>query len=94
VKKFIVMPLLLTGCAALNITPVGPLAEYAPKPAVETQTPDAVVRPAPRPTPPAVYITPAEVNTLNADDAAKRLQQELDTDRRALEAMPALTAGK
>ena len=35
-----------------------------------------------------VYVTPGEVTPANAADAAKRLQQELETDRRSMEAMP------
>lgn len=91
-KKLLLIPLFAAGCT--TITPVGPLAGLAPPPKVAPEAQDAVVRPAPRPTPPAVYVTPAEVTSLNAEDAAKRLQQELDTDRRALDAMPTLPGGK
>jgi hypothetical protein len=35
-----------------------------------------------------VYVTPSEVTPTNVDEALKRLNQELETDRRTMEAMP------
>ena len=35
-----------------------------------------------------MYVTPGEITATNADEAMKRLQQELETDRRSTEAMP------
>ena len=78
-----------TGC--LHVRPVGPLADALPArtPAVrEPGVPEPVIRQTGRPTPPSLYVTPAEITGANAADAARRLQQELDTDNRSLEAMP------
>ncbi|CAN5181079.1 hypothetical protein BH11PLA2_BH11PLA2_07540 [soil metagenome] len=78
------------GC--LNIRLAGPLADGRPSKAQDdAPVPEPVVRQAPKPTPPALYVTPGEVTPANAADAAKRLQQELDTDRRGLDAMPKYT---
>jgi hypothetical protein len=89
-RALLLLLLLQTGCA--HIQPVGPLADALPQRAkvkeIDDSVPEPVVRQAPKPTPPALYITPAEITSANAADAAKRLQQELETDRRALEAMP------
>lgn len=82
--------LIATGC--VHIKPIGPLAQMQGLPpagkAAPTDAPEPIVREAPRPTPPAVYITPGEVTAANADEALKRLTQELDTDRRTMEAFP------
>jgi hypothetical protein len=88
--------LLAAGAGCVHFQPVGPLANSlpgtAPGPKAEdAPVPEPVVRPAPKPTPPALYVTPAEVTPLNAEEAAKRLGQELDTDRRTMEAMPNIT---
>jgi hypothetical protein len=82
--------LLSTGC--VHFKPIGPLAQMQGLPpdgkSVSGDTPEPILREAPRPTPPAVYVTPGEVTAANADEALKRLTQELDTDRRTLEAFP------
>ncbi len=89
--------ILAAGVGCMHIQPVGPLAGNftpptsgkGPEKAEDVVTAsEPIVRPAPRPTPPTVFVTPAEVTSLNAEEAAKRLGQELDTDRRAAEAMP------
>lgn len=88
--------LLTAGLGCVHIQPVGPLAQLRGLPAnpppggaaPADEAPEPVVRPAPKPTPPALYVTPAEVTPLTADEAIKRLGQELDTDRRTMEAMP------
>ncbi len=86
----IVLMLVATGC--VHIKPIGPLAQMQGLPpdgkAAPADTPEPIVREAPRPTPPAVYVTPGEVTAANADEAFKRLTQELDTDRRTMEAFP------
>jgi hypothetical protein len=82
--------LLATGC--VHFKPIGPLAQMQGLPpdgkTTPMDTPEPIVRDAPRPTPPAVYVTPGEVTAANADEALKRLTQELDTDRRTMEAFP------
>lgn len=82
--------IMLANLGCMNVRPVGVLADAlpTPKPKVETVVPEPVVRQAGKPTPPALYVTPGEITAANAAEAAKRLQQELDTDRRAMEAMP------
>lgn len=87
-RIFFLMVLASAGC--LHVQAVGPLAEAFPsKPrAKDSGTLEPVIRQAGKPTPPALYVTPGEVTSANAADAAKRLQQELETDRRSLEAMP------
>lgn len=84
--------LILSGTGCVHFKAVGPLAQMqglAPdgKPAPEA-APDPILRDAPRPTAPAVYVTPGEVTSANVEEAIKRLTQELDTDRRTMEAFP------
>ena len=88
--------LLAAGAGCVHLQPVGPLANSLPgtpagPAAGDGPVPEPVVRQAPKPTPPALYVTPAEVTPLNAEEAAKRLGQELETDRRAMEALPHIT---
>ncbi len=88
--------LISTGC--LHIQPIGPLAHaqglpsnpppIGSKAAAEATRLEPILREAPKPTPPAMYVTPGEITATNADEAMKRLQQELETDRRITEAMP------
>ena len=88
-KRYLLLALLsTTGC--LHVQPIGPLADEFPRKAAvkEEAVPEPIVRQAGKPTPPSLYVTPAEITPANAADAAKRLQQELDTDRRTLDAMP------
>jgi hypothetical protein len=79
------------GC--LHVQPIGPLAGQfgtptPQSPAADPDAPEPIVRQSPRPTPPALYVTPAEVTTINVEEAAKRLGEELETDRRSMDAMP------
>jgi hypothetical protein len=87
-RIFFLMVLASAGC--LHVQAVGPLAEAFPhKPSPkDAPVPEPVIRQAGKPTPPALYVTPAEITNANAAEAVKRLQQELETDRRSLEAMP------
>jgi hypothetical protein len=81
------------GC--MHFQPIGPLAEMQGLPAnpalgekPTVPTPEPIIREAPKPTPPAVYISPSDVTPSNAAESMKKLQQELDTDRRGIDAMP------
>jgi hypothetical protein len=86
---------LLPGLGCVHLQPVGPFAgQYAgPAPAspaagIPTPVPKPIVRPAPAPAPPALLVTPGEVTEANHADAARRLMEELEADRRSMEAMP------
>jgi hypothetical protein len=88
-KKLLMIAWLpLVGC--MNLQPIGPFADEMArkKIAAEEPVPEPVVRQAGKPVPPSLMVTPAEITAANAAEAARRLQQELETDRRALEAMP------
>lgn len=95
-KRVLLIALITSGTGCLHVQPVGPLAATLGMPAnppppgtkVEPPTPDPIIREAPKPTPPALYVTPGEVSGTNADEAMKRLTQEMETDRRSMEAMP------
>ena len=89
----------LPGVGCLHLQPIGPLADPSaaattrPAPGVTVKTPkEAEARPivqaAPAPTPPALLVTPAEVTEANHKDAARRLMEELEADRRSMESMP------
>ena len=87
----------ISGLGCVHVQPVGPLATTLgmppnpPPPGAKSaaaEPPDPIVREAPKPTPPALYVTPGEVSETTAEEAVKRLGQEMETDRRSLEAMP------
>ena len=50
--------------------------------------PIPVIQAAPAPPPPSLRVTPAEVNETNYGEAAKRLMEELEADRKSIESMP------
>lgn len=90
-KRILLLGLILTGTGCVHFKAVGPLAQMQglqPDGNPIPQTPEPIVREAPRPTAPAVYVTPGEVTAANAEEALKRLTQELETDRRTMEAFP------
>jgi hypothetical protein len=69
------------------------MADLFPKPAKPTDPKDApaggpALLPAPPPPAPAVLVSPAEVTAETADDMARKLEAELDADRKAMDAMP------
>ena len=92
---------LLTGVGCLHIQPVGVMAKTLgtspsptrPAPGVTvvparevSQGP--VVQPAPAPAPPALLVTPGEVTGANHQEKVRRLMEEMEADRRAMEAIP------
>lgn len=89
---------LLPGLGCVHIQPVGPFAkEYpgsapaGPVPGVTASkdaNPKPIIQPAPAPAPPALLVTPGEVTEANRADAARRLMEELEADRRSMETMP------
>ena len=90
---------LLCGLGCVHLQPVGPLmnptgvvpAAESPK-VKETEAKDAVrmptMTPLPPPPPPAVYVTPGEVTDANHAEKVRRLLDEMEADRKAMEAMP------
>lgn len=84
------------GC--LTMQPVGPFANQIagsrPKPTpgtTVTAARDAVppaLPPAPPPAPPALMVTPGEVTEANHKQSARRLVDEMEADRKAMDAMP------
>lgn len=88
--KRLLLLLVILNAGCMHVTPLGPLADAFPQKPVpkDAAVPEPIVRQAGKPTPPALYVTPGEITSANAADAAKRLIQELETDRRSLEAMP------
>ena len=85
----------LTGDGCLHVQPLGPLAKALgtdphPPAVVPGAKPTAepVTVPAPKPVPPAMLVTPGEVSDQNPQDATKKLMEELEQDRRNLDAMP------
>jgi hypothetical protein len=47
-----------------------------------------ILPPAPPPMPPTMMVTPADVSEETIQQAAMRLTEEMDADRRAMEQMP------
>lgn len=79
--------LALTAAAAVGcvqMTPIGPLAKSTGVPKgkpLPADDPDEVAGPpAPRPTPPAMFIVPAEVTPENSAAAADKLMAEIESD--------------
>lgn len=103
-KPFILLltPVLLTGAGCLHFQPIGPLAKQMgaqdagatrPAPGVKVMpAKDAATVPIlpapPPPNPPSALVAPGEVSEGNSDQAAKRLLDELDADRKAMDRMP------
>lgn len=93
---------LLTGAGCLGLRPVGPIADSfqpkesaaaKPEPGTKvTAAKDApagpVLAPAPPPPAPTLRVTPGEVTDANAAASADRLAEEIEADRKAMEAMP------
>jgi hypothetical protein len=78
--------LVLVGCSGLK--PVGPLAKEVPftqqgKPLPGAPVEAAAKPPSIRPTPPAMYVTPGDVNPDNPSVAAGKLTDELSIDSKA-----------
>ncbi len=99
-KRFLLLGLLAApafGCTSLK--PVGPIVGKS-TPTRTAQQPNAVVTSprdiaampsfadAPPPPAPTRSVTVGDVSTETGHDAAKKLMQELDRDRKATEAMP------
>jgi hypothetical protein len=88
---------LLCGLGCVHLQPVGPLmkpsGEAAELPKAKVSEAKDVARmptvtPLPPPPPPAVYVTPGEVTEANHAEKARRLLDEMEADRKAMEAMP------
>jgi hypothetical protein len=86
-----------SGCVTLQ--PIGPFAEqlggapapHQPSNAVRvTDQPDRAVHlpPAPPPVPPAILVSPGDVGEMTPQQAADKLREEMNADRKALERMP------
>jgi hypothetical protein len=95
VNRFLLIAAVLTlsGAGCLHVQPVGLGAKMigvdekksnlGGKPVDEPVTVQA-----PKPVPPAMLVTPGEVTDQNPQHATKKLMEELDQDRRNMEAMP------
>jgi hypothetical protein len=96
VKKLLFAMAMLGGVGCVHLQPIGPLAKVTgtPKggpgagPLARDVPPDPVTVPAPRPAPPAMLITPGEVTANTAADAAQKLMNELEIDRKPLPGAP------
>jgi hypothetical protein len=101
VRTLALVTVLLAGVGCVHLQPVGPFAKElagspppaSPAPGVTVTAPkDAgaapIVQPAPAPPPPALLVTPGEVTESNFQEAARRLTEELEADRRSMDAMP------
>lgn len=100
---FALTAVLITNVGCLSIQPIGPMADMLgveePK-VTQTATPGVRVSPAqdasrrpmlppaPPPEPPAFLVTPGEVSDASADEIIRKLDQELDADRKAMSNMP------
>lgn len=90
---------LLCGLGCVHLQPVGPItnptgvAPAADEPKAKVSEAKDVaqmptVTPLPPPAPPAVYVTPGEVTEANHAEKVRRLSEEMEADRKAMEAMP------
>lgn len=87
---------LVGACGCVGVRPVGPMADVFPKapPPKAAKVGEAkdgsapALVPAPPPPAPALLVSPGEVSEATAEDMAKKLEQELDADRNAMDAMP------
>lgn len=85
-----------SGVGCVTLQPVGPLAHKlgsptGPKPAPPGTPAGPVMpplQPAPAPVPPALLVTPGEVTEANHKQSVRRLIEEMEADRKAMESMP------
>ncbi len=81
-------------CGCVGVRPVGPFADsfaMKPPPKKTGAAKDGAMptlSPAPTPPAPALYVSPGEVSEATADEMAKKLEAELEADRKGMEAMP------
>lgn len=101
-KKLALMVLLTPAVGCVHFQPIGPFAESFGAPPQMRTTPEGarvrelgpnmaampLMRPAPPPPLPAMMVTPSDVTVSNHKEAAQRLMQELETDRKAMNEMP------
>ncbi|MCZ2344414.1 MAG: hypothetical protein LC104_21855 [Bacteroidales bacterium] len=101
-KKLILLLLLTPAVGCVHFQPIGPFAGSFGAPPQMRTTPEGarvkelgpnmaavpLMRPAPPPPLPAMMVTPSDVTLTNHQEAAQRLMQELETDRKAMNAMP------
>jgi hypothetical protein len=87
-----------SGVGCVTLQPVGPFASKlasptGPKPAPTGSPATAApvlppLQPAPAPVPPALLVTPGEVTEANHKQSVRRLIEEMEADRKAMESMP------
>lgn len=95
--------LLLPTVGCFHLQPVGPLAKtFGEKPPETPSAPEPkakavvdkevaaapVIQAAPPPPLPSLKVTPGEVNANNHQEVARRLMEELEADRKALDSFP------
>jgi hypothetical protein len=100
--KLFLLGLLILSTGCTTITPVGPMAKVfgsasaAPKkvaPGVSVSEPidsagGPIVQQAPPPPIPTFLVSPGEVTDANTADIVKRVIQEMDADKQALDQFP------
>ncbi len=85
-----------SGVGCVTLEPVGPFANKLGSPAGPKPAPSAAptgpvmppLQPAPAPVPPALLVTPGEVTEANHKQSVRRLIEEMEADRKAMESMP------
>ena len=89
-RLILIASLAMLGIGCTTIQPVGPMAKMFPpkEKKEEAAALEPIVTQAPRPVPPAMLVTPGEVTEGNCQQAIEKLKQEMEQDRRSLEAMP------
>ena len=70
-----------SGVGCVTLQPVGPLAHKLGSPTGPKPAP-------PAPVPPALLVTPGEVTEANHKQSVRRLIEEMEADRKAMESMP------
>lgn len=88
IRMLLIAALFVPSAGCLTVQPLGPMKNVFPEKMTEPVAAEPIVRQAPRPTPPAMLVTPGEVTEGNAAAVVEKLKQELEQDRRSLEAMP------
>lgn len=101
-NKLVLMLMLTPAVGCVHFQPIGPFADsFGSAPKVRT-TPEGarvqelgpnmaavpLMRPAPPPPLPAMMVTPSDVSATNPQEAAQRLMQELEADRKSMNEMP------